>query len=402
MSPDLITVTDARALVLAATRPLGRERLAIDDALDRVLATDVKAGGDVPPFACSAMDGYAVLAGEAGRTLKVIGESRAGSPTARAVREGEAIRISTGAAVPEGATAVIRQEDVTQIGSDAIETQNAVALDNNIRRAGEDLTAGTTVLAAGTKLGVAELGTAVAAGLGMLECTRRPTVTVLCTGNELRPPGEPLGPGEIHNSNAATLTAFSTRCGATVSGADRIPDEPTATEAALAAALARSDVVVVSGGVSVGPHDHVKPVLAALGVSETFWGVALQPGKPTWFGARGDTLVFGLPGNPVSAVVTFALFTRPALLAMQGASAASGARDERAELATPVRRNPVREQALRVRLDRSNGRTVAIPNGPQGSHLMSSLLGADALAMIPPGAGELPAGSPVVLHDLPL
>jgi molybdopterin molybdotransferase len=158
--------------------------------------------------------------------------------------------------------------------------------------------------------------------------------------------------------------------------------------------------VIVSGGVSVGPHDHVKPALASLGVEELFWGVALQPGKPTWFGARGRQLVFGLPGNPVSAAVTFALFARPAIAAMQGATNARTLQTQ-AALGAEVRRNSRREQALRVRLERRGEATIAIPNGPQGSHVITSLLGADALALIPPGEGVLEAGTVVTLAPLP-
>jgi molybdopterin molybdotransferase len=179
----------------------------------------------------------------------------------------------------------------------------------------------------------------------------------------------------------------------------RLPDDPAATEKGLQAALESADVVIVSGGVSVGPHDHVKPALASLGVEEIFWRVALQPGKPTWFGRRDDTLVFGLPGNPVSAVVTFALFVMPALARLQGKTAKRPLYDE-ATLAVAVPRNPDREQAVRVRLERQNGRLAAIPNGPQGSHIVTSLLGADALAIIPAGAGELEAGTVVALEPL--
>ena len=178
------------------------------------------------------------------------------------------------------------------------------------------------------------------------------------------------------------------------------PTTATITQTSLGEALERSDVVVVSGGVSVGPHDHVKPALAALGVEEVFWGVALQPGKPTWFGTLDGRLVFGLPGNPVSAAVTFALFARPALLALQGLAPPAAAK-RHATLGIAVRRNPSREQAVRVRLDYSNGATVAVPNGPQGSNIVSSLLGADALAMIPPGEGDLEAGARVVLREIP-
>jgi molybdopterin molybdotransferase len=221
---------------------------------------------------------------------------------------------------------------------------------------------------------------------------------VLSTGDELRDPGEPLGPGEIHNSNAPMLTALAAHAGALTGPSGRLPDDQSATEAGLAAALESHDVVIVSGGVSVGPHDHVKPALAALGVEQIFWGVALQPGKPTWFGARGERLVFGLPGNPVSTAVTFALFAAPALAALQ--SAVAEPREETATLAVPVPANRRREQALRVRLERRDGALTAVPNGPQGSHVITSLLGADALALIPPGADELPAGTVVTLAPL--
>jgi molybdopterin molybdotransferase len=177
-------------------------------------------------------------------------------------------------------------------------------------------------------------------------------------------------------------------------------DDRVATEAGLADALQSADVVIVSGGVSVGPHDHVKPALESLGVEQVFWRVALQPGKPTWFGRRNGTLVFGLPGNPVSAVVTFSLFVRPALAALQGRSPERLLASE-AVLATAVPRNPDREQAVRVRLERQDGRLVAIPNGPQGSHIVTSLLGADALALIAAGEGELAAGTSVPLESLP-
>ncbi len=399
MSTPLISIGEARRRVLSATRQLVAEQVEIDDALDRVLAEDLRAAADVPAFACSAMDGYAVPAGPAGRTLEVIGESRAGAPSGSRVGPGEAVRVSTGAAVPAGAGAVIRQEDVS--GADgAIATRASVVDGANIRRPGEDMLAGSTVLRAGTKLRAAELGAAVAAGAGRLAVTARPRLSILCTGDELRAPGASLGPGEIHNSNAPMLSALATHSGAETGPVRRLPDDRVATEEALASALDASDIVIVTGGVSVGPHDHVKPALAALEVAEEFWGVSLQPGRPTWFGTRGHKLVFGLPGNPVSAVVTFALFAHPAILLMLG-SLVEPPLDSEAVLATAVARSPVREQAVRVRLERGSGNTVAIPNGPQGSHLVSSLIGAHALALIPPGEGKLAAGERVQLHPLP-
>jgi len=399
MPAPLITIAEARKRVLDAAQPLGTERVAIADAHDRVLAADVTATGDVPPFPCSAMDGYAVIDGAAGRILTVVGESRAGTPSATALADGGAIRISTGGAIPDGATAVIAQENV-EARDGSIVTQTDVAAGDHVRGAGEDMRSGETVLRAGMTLGAAELGAAVSAGAAELTVYRRPRVQVLATGDELRAPGEPLGPGEIHNSNGPMLDALADAEGALVGTAQRLPDDRAATVAGLASALDAADVVIVSGGVSVGPHDHVKPALAGLGVEEVFWRVALQPGKPTWFGRRGNVLVFGLPGNPVSAVVTFSLFVRPALAALQGRTEEPLLEPE-AVLGAAVRRNPDREQAVRVRLERRNGKLVATPNGPQGSHIVTSLLGADALAFIPAGEGELEAGAAVALERLP-
>ncbi|HZE06375.1 MAG TPA: molybdopterin molybdotransferase MoeA, partial [Solirubrobacteraceae bacterium] len=200
--------------------------------------------------------------------------------------------------------------------------------------------------------------------------------------------------------NGPMLTGMAAHAGAVVSPMQRLKDDCTATEEGIAAALAESDVLLISGGVSVGPHDHVKPALSALGVQEVFWSVSLQPGKPTWFGiASGGRLVFGLPGNPVSSAVTFSLFVAPAFAALQGAPAPRPPRRS-AVLGTEVRRNPRREQAVRVRLEEIEGGALAHPTGPQGSHILTSLLTADALAMIPPGDGHLDAGTMVALNAL--
>jgi molybdopterin molybdotransferase len=397
VAAELITIAEARERVLAAVSPLASESVPLLDALDRVLTREVQAANDTPPFACSAMDGYAVKAGEADRELEVVGESRAGHPATLTLEDGQAIRISTGAAVPAGAEAIVRQEDVERRDG-RIVSRVVVAAGEHVRLAGEDMRSGTQVLPAGTWLGPAELGAAAAAGAGELEVARRPRVSVLCTGDELREPGAPLGPGEIHNSNAPMLVGLARRAGGEAAEAQRLADDRALTASALAQALASSDVVLISGGVSVGPHDHVKPALAELGVEERFWGVSLQPGKPTWFGTLGDTLVFGLPGNPVSSFVTFVLFAAPAFAALQGRRRDRARRH--AVLGAPAARNRNREQAIRVRLEDRDGRLVAFPTGPQGSHIITSLLGADALALLPAGAGVAADGETVELLEL--
>ncbi|UGS34983.1 molybdopterin molybdotransferase MoeA [Capillimicrobium parvum] len=394
----LLSIAQARDEVRRAITALEPDDLEITAALGRVLAEDVTAAHDVPPFPNSAMDGFAVRSGAAGRRLPITGEARAGRPAGRPLPDGEAFRISTGAVLPEGADAVIEVERV-QERDGALVTEIDVDAARNVRTAGEDLAAGTVVLTAGTRLGPAELGVAVSAGRGTLLCGGIPRLAVVATGDELVDPGEPLQPGQIHNSNAVTLGALAQQTGArvfTVSGAADTLDE---TVEALGIALEEADVLVVSGGVSVGPHDHVKPALEALGVQQRFWGVALRPGKPTWFGTREGRLVFGLPGNPVSSMVTFLLFVRPALNAMQGAAFEAPRRT--AVLAERIARFPQRDEAVRVSLATApDGTLQARPTGPQGSHISSSMLGADALAILEAGDGGVEAGTTVSVEPI--
>jgi molybdopterin molybdotransferase len=396
---DLISVDETRARVLAATRPLAAEPVAATDALGRVLAEDVVAGIDLPPFDSSAMDGFALVAGPGGE-LPVVGESRAGKPFAGSVAPGQAVRISTGAEIPAGADAVVPIERVEDLGDRvrAPETRPGA----NVRRAGDDVRAGQTVLRAGTRVGPAELGMLAAMGVTSAACARRPRVAIVATGDELRPPGEPLGPGQIHDSNAVTLGAMAGLAGAHVVARLGAGDDRVATLDALRAAIGAADAVCVSGGVSVGPHDHVRPALAELGVEQVLWGVRLKPGKPFWFGAREHdaerALVFGLPGNPVSAIVTFQLFVAPALRALQGAD--PGASRSTAVLDAPIARDPQRDQAVRCRLRLADDGWHAEPTGPQGSHVLSSMLGAGALAVVLAGEGEIGAGERVAVELL--
>jgi molybdopterin molybdotransferase len=396
MAAELITVAEARARVLADARPLGAEEVALAAALGRVLAEQVASTHDLPPFDASAMDGYAVIAGPAAE-LAVVGESRAGRPADRPLRPGEAIAISTGAVIPEGADAVVPVERVAARDGrvDVPETEPGA----NVRRAGEDVRSGEPVLPPGTELGPAELAVLSSLGRERVACGRRPRVAVLVTGDELVPPGRPLRPGQIRDSNATALAAQAARAGAQVVLVEHVPDERAPTVAALERALAAADAVCVSGGVSVGEHDHVKAGLAAVGAEERFWGVALKPGKPTWFGTRGATLVFGLPGNPVSAMVTFHLLARPALRALAGADPADTR--VRAILDAPVSLNPRREQALRCRLETRDDGWHVTPTNAQGSHVLTSMLGAGALALVRRGEGALEPGERVDVELLP-
>jgi molybdopterin molybdotransferase len=399
---DLISIADARRRVLEAVTPLGTEEVALDAALGRVLAEDVTSAIPVPPFDSSAMDGYAVVAGPAAE-VEIVGESRAGHPAAVVVQGGTAVRISTGAAVPEGADAVVPMERTEPARpGDAFANGRVrvpeITAGENVRYAGEDVRPGEVVLRGGTVLGPAELGVAASIGRPALRCSVRPRVALLVTGDELTEPGTGLRPGSIYSSNRFALAAQIDRAGARLVLSESVPDDAAGTRAALSRALDGADVVIVSGGVSVGPHDHVKGALGELGIEQRFWGVRLRPGKPVWFGVGERALVYGLPGNPVSAMVTFQLFVRSALAALQGADP-SAARGE-AMLDEPVPRNPRREEAVRVRLRPDRDGWHATTTGEQGSHMLTSMLHADALAFVAAGSGEVAAGERVEIELL--
>jgi molybdopterin molybdotransferase len=393
---ELIDIATARGLVLDAVRPLGSERVPVGEALGRVLAEDLSAEEDLPPFDSSAMDGYAVIAGPAGE-LDVVDESRAGHPATRPLSGGQAIAISTGALIPRGADAVVPVERV-QANDGRVSVPDTVA-GANVRHAGDDIRRGQPVLSAGTLLGPAELAVAASLGHAELAVGLRPRVVVLATGDELVEPGQPLGPGQIRNSNTVALAAQASAAGAEVVGREIVRDNLDDTMAVLRSALEHADVVCVSGGVSVGPHDHVKPALAELGVEERFWRVALKPGKPTWFGTREEKLVFGLPGNPVSAMVTFHLFARPALRALAGArpddTRATAILDE------PLKRNVARDEVVRCRLRAADdGWHVSPTRDDQSSHVLTSMLAADAFALVEAGEGTAEAGDRVPVELL--
>jgi molybdopterin molybdotransferase len=385
-------IDEALALVLERVAPLEAESVPIAAAAGRVLAETVRATVDLPPFDSSAMDGYAVRAADTPGRLALVEASAAGAPSSAAVGPRQAAPISTGAVVPHGADAVVQVERTTQTGDGTVESE-AVDTGDNIRPRGGDTRAGDPVVEAGVRLGPWAVAAAGAAGVAELLCARRPRVVVLATGSELRPPGEPLGPGEIYESNTLLLAAQLAETGALVEAATPVADDEAATLEAVARGLA-ADVLVTSGGVSVGRHDHVRPALAQSGVEEVFWQVAVKPGKPVAFGVRGPTIVFGLPGNPVSSLVGFELFVRPALLALQGA-AEPGPSWQPGRLGADVRRDPARDQLVRARRRAEAGAVLLEPVAGQESHMIARAAAADALLLVRRGDGVLAAGAPV-------
>jgi molybdopterin molybdotransferase len=387
----LLTIDDALAAVLARVRPLPSERVALEAAAGRVLAEEVQARVDLPPFRSSAMDGFAIRAADVPGSLPVVFRIAAGRPAERPLHSGEAMGIATGGTVPEGADAVVPIEIVDETDN-RVEIREPVEEGAHIRPVGGDVRAGEALLPAGTTLGAAQVGALAAVGVAEAVCARRPSVAVLSTGTELRRPGEQLGPGQIYESNSTMLAAAFEAAGAVVERLDAVADDAEAHRHALERGL-ECDMLVSSGGVSVGPHDLVRRVLAELGVEEVFWGVSVKPGKPLAFGVRGRTLVFGLPGNPVSSLVAVELFVRPALAALQGAE--PGPHYERARLAAPLRRNAARDELVRARTSRDEDETVVEPLAGQESHMIARAAAADALVHVPAGEGELMAGSRV-------
>ena len=388
----LLSIEAARERILERAQTLPAEAVPVEETAGRVLADAARAQVDLPPFPSSAMDGFAVRAADTPGRLPIVARIPAGRPAERPLAPGEAMAIATGGVVPVGADAVVPVEATSSDG-DVVVVPDAAAPGAHVRARGGDIAAGATVVAAGTRLGPAHVGALAAAGVATASCVRRPRAAVVTTGTELRRPGEPLAPGEIYEANGLMLAAQLRSAGADVERLGSVEDDEAAHRALLERALER-DVVVTSGGVSVGPHDLVRRVLADLGVDEVFWGVAVKPGKPLSFGVRGPTLVFGLPGNPVSSLVGFELFVRPAVEALSG-SAEPGPRYEPGALAKAVRLNPHRTELARARSSRTDDGVLLTLVRGQESHMIARAADADALVYLPAGEGELAAGTRV-------
>ncbi len=392
VSAELLTVEETLARILARIRPLPAETVALAEASGRVLAEDAVAAVDLPRFPSSAMDGFALRAADTPGTLPVVAAVAAGKPAPRALDAGEAMTISTGGVVPNGADAVVPLEHVRDEGV-TILVPEPVEPGENVRPRGGDVRAGEVVLPRAAALTPPRLSALAASGLAQVECARRPQVAIVTTGTELRPLGAELGPGEIYESNALMLAALLESVGADVRAPESAADDEESHRGALGRGL-DADVLVTSGGVSVGPHDLVRGTLAELGAEEVLWGVAMRPGKPFSFSVRGGTLVFGLPGNPVSSLVGALLFVVPAIRALQGLlDPAPPFRSGR--LAVAVQRRPRRDDFQRARAERSGDEIVLRPLDGQESHMIARAARADSLVHVPRGEGELAAGAHV-------
>jgi molybdopterin molybdotransferase len=364
----------------------------IERAAGRVLAEPVAALVDLPPFPSSAMDGYAVRAADtedAPARLPLVAHIAAGRPAERPLASGEAMEISTGGLVPEGADAVVPLEQVEQ-GQAEIEISVVVAAGDNVRPRAGDVSAGDVFLEPGARLGPGQVAALAAAGISEVQCTKRPRVGILVTGSELRQPGDALGPGEIYESNGLLLATALQLAGAVPAQLGVVADDADEHERAMERALLGFDMLVTSGGASVGPHDLVRMTQTKLRVEELFWGVAVKPGKPVAFGVRRDHLVFNLPGNPVSVLVTYELFVRPAVNVLLGLPEPLPEL-RRGFLASAVRRNPHRDEYVRARVRREGDEVVLEPLPGRESHMIASAARADALVEVGAGSGELSA-----------
>jgi molybdopterin molybdotransferase len=394
--PKALTEEQARGHILEVSEALREtQRLPLLETLGRVLAATVEAPFDVPPHRNSAMDGYALRAEDqdTGKRLKIVGRSFAGHPFEGRIGPGECVHIMTGAVVPEGADTVIQQE-LTETDGKGLQLQRTLRAGANVRHPGEDLHRGQTALERGRCLTPADLGLLASLGIGEIEVHRLPRVAFFSTGDELRGVGETLGEGEIHDSNRYVLHGLLQKVGSEIIDLGRIPDRPEAVHEALAQAAGQADVVITTGGASVGEADYVTRALRELGQAD-FWKIAIKPGRPLNFGRIGQALFFGLPGNPVSAMATFALFVTPCLRRLRG-EADRPFRTFRAVTRDDLKKSPGRTDFQRGVLHTEEDGSLSVDTtGLQGSHMLSSMSRADCFIRLPRESGPVAAGSTV-------
>ena len=397
-SPGLLTVAEARARIDALVTPIqGDEQLPIRTALGRILAEPVLSTIDVPPYTNSAMDGYAVRGDDLPATgrarLTVVGRAMAGAPADCGVAPGQAVRIMTGAVMPAGADTVLMQEAVTVAG-DTIEIAPGHTCGENVRHAGEDMTRGDTVLTPGTRLLPAELGVLASLGTAEVRVRRRLRVAFFSTGDELKSLGEALGPGQIYDSNRYTLHGMLARLGVELLDLGVVRDDREAIGEAFHTAAAIADVVITSGGVSVGEADFVTQILAELG-QVNFWKIAMKPGKPLACGTVGGAVFFGLPGNPVSVMATFYQFVQPALQKMMGMTVAPTL-SLRVPCAVALQKQPGRLEYQRgILYQDAAGNPIVTTTGGQGSHMLSSMSRSNCFIVLPAECAGVAVGEPV-------
>jgi len=401
----MISYDKAKKLMLENVVILGKEKVSLDGALGRVVALLVKSKIAVPPFRNSAVDGYAVrcqdTAGSQGMVrLKLLAEQPAGEYFRKKLGKGQTLKVMTGAPVPAGADAVVPQEEVEERDG-WIVIRREIKKGENVREAGEDVQKGQKIIVPGTLLRTPHLGLLAACGGNQVTVYRRPRVAVLITGNELCQPGEPLRPGKIYDSNSTTLKALVKSSGAELVSLKRIKDNLKALLAAMKAATEQADIIITSGGVSVGDYDLVKEAAQKLGAKQIFWKVAQKPAKPLAFyvlkKGKRTVWIFGLPGNPGAVMISFEEYVRPFIKKISGGNDFLSPEIE-ARLTQPVKKKRGRLNFLRIKLEKSDGGWQATPCGPQESGIISSLTRTEGLALIPAEADFLEAGSPVKVH----
>ena len=393
---QMISVEEAQERVLAEIAVLGTEQVAFTDALGRVLREDIVANSDIPQADNTAMDGYAVRADDIANPparLKVIEDLPAGSVAINRVEAGTAIRIMTGALIPDGADTVAHVE-ITDAGSDFVTVKQSLKRGVNLRKRGEDMRAGDVVLSAGTFVGAAEIGVLASVQKSVVRVARKPEIAIISTGDEIVDVDQPRPLGKVVNSNSYSLAALARETGALPRMIGIVPDTREATIAAIESAL-ESDFIISSGGVSVGAYDFVKDALDALGAQTKFWQIAMKPGKPVVLSRVRERVYFGLPGNPVSCMVSFLLFIAPALRKATGQKSGILPPTVKTRLMGPLKSRGDRRNYLRVRVVAREGELVAYPMTAQGSGVSTSMVHANGFAIVDTGITNVNAGETI-------